>query len=165
MARINANRLLNLRARYGLGGPASAGVLDQSVTDNKGAVKNDGTADAGTGGRPDLTASAVEATADAANSTPLSHATAILAKAQHGYPVLYMVDDTNVVHGNPVTVTGIAVGDVITSVIKIVTTAGAMTGVTIVAVSDAVVSADAVTFTATDFAADDSLLLLYLDRT
>jgi hypothetical protein len=65
MARINSNRALNLRARFGLGGPATAGTVDQSVTDNKGAVKNDGTADAGTGGRPDLTESAVVATGDA----------------------------------------------------------------------------------------------------
>jgi hypothetical protein len=164
MARINANRVLNLRARFGLGGPATAGTVDQSVTDNAGAVKNDGTADAGTGGRPDLTDSAIEATASAANSTPLAHATAVLAKAQHGYPMLYMVDDVNVAHGNPVVVTGIKVGDVVTSVIKIVTSSGAMTGVTVVAASDAAVTADAVTFTATDFAADDSLLLLYLAR-
>ena len=86
MARINANRAFALRAGFGLGGPtgATAGVTNQTVTDNKGAVKNDGTADSGTGGQVDMTQGAVSTAfvaADAVVSAAFAAADTVLALA------------------------------------------------------------------------------------
>jgi autotransporter adhesin len=68
--------------------------------------------------------------------------------------------DVNKAHGNGVTVTGIAVGDQIVSVIK-----DSTPNLSHVAITDAVISADTVTFTATDFGANDGVVILYLDLT
>ncbi|MES2156033.1 MAG: hypothetical protein V4510_12945 [bacterium] len=68
--------------------------------------------------------------------------------------------DVNVAHGNPVTVTGIAVGDQLIAIFK-----DATPNLTSVALTDATIGSGTITFTAADFGANDGILVLFLDLT
>jgi hypothetical protein len=73
----------------------------------------------------------------------------------------YAAGDVNVAATNPVTVTGIAVGDVVLAIFK--DTAGA--DLSSVAVSDATVGAGTLTFGTTSFGATDGIVVLFRDLT
>ncbi len=73
---------------------------------------------------------------------------------------VHAAGDVNVAHGNPITVTGIAVGDQIVAVLK-----DSTPNLTHIAITDATISAAAVTFTAADFGANDGVVIFWLDLT
>lgn len=144
------------QAVFGLGRPATnvpvnqPGVLDETEDNDYAAVvqdtANDGVVDAGA------------LAADSVGASELS-----LAAGAEAVQLIktFAATDVNVAHGNPVTVTGIAVGDVVLSVLQMANDAGFVQ----VATSDAVVGSGAITFTATDFGANDSIYVVFADLT
>jgi len=143
------------QAVYGLGRPATnvpvnqPGVLDETEDNDLAAVF------ASTDNASVVGANALAADSVGASELSVAAGTEVLTRVK-----VWASSDINVAHGNPVTVTGIAVGDRIISILKDTTPNWVP-----VDASDATISADALTFTVTDFGANDGVIVIYEDLT